>query len=451
MADMDQEEYRARRQQYKQMAREASRPETAPEELSRLSKMALADMLRYGEQLVLPVAEMLAAHPNTPPDLLRGWLYSAPDAFLRNPVLPLLLLESPTFFDEVPEEMLLPLLARAAMPSPAARVLAESPHETIAQAARMHVAVAGEAGDDWEAEVVWHLKRQPIEDEDAYYEFALLGLFPDWLTERTLRWRGDWRGDRPPRGVRALTPPPPLSRYVLPETPPQPPEGGWETLLQQSEAQRIQRAGDPALPPEALLLLATDRRKAVRIAVAKNPAATAEVLTRLAERQDEDVWCHIAVHPNATTDTLLRAFATDAWWSHKVAWSLLQRPEAPRRVLTALAKHPNVAVRLALYHRYVADAEEPDAPSVVGLREIQRLAALSRAEDHSDPVLVYFALAHRNPPAHRFNEIAASNHWLHRLAIARHPKTPRKVRQRLAEQDGNRFVRAAARTNNVGR
>jgi hypothetical protein len=236
------DEARERRRQFRQMAKEASCPAASPDELCRLSAIATDACATWGEHLVQPVAEALAAHPNAPPNILRWWLHIAPDAFLRNPVLPLLLLELPNFFDGVRAEKLLSLLSGAAVPPSVVRVLMASRHEAVARTACQHIVVAGEVDGDWEEEVIEQIKIMRAWRTDGRYEFALLGLFPDWLSEQAHAQYGAWNSEKRPIGVQKLTPPLSLSNTIPLEKPP----GGWESLLLLSGVERAECAGDPA-------------------------------------------------------------------------------------------------------------------------------------------------------------------------------------------------------------
>jgi hypothetical protein len=433
MVSDERKAYLVRLRGYREVARKASDPRTSPAELRRLS--AEAPDTHYPAKEEQEYFDMLASHPNTPPDLLRHWLPHAPTAFLRNPALPLLLLEVPDFFEGVPEEVQLTLLSRADAPRPVVRVLSVSPIRTVARAARLHIAYDTETDIDEETEEREALKELPFLRSDACHEFAMLGLFPEWMATRVLAWSVDWSK---PIGVKAVAPIP--DNYVLPETPPEPPPGGWEALLSLSEQQRIVRAGDPSLPVEALTLFARDKKRPVRFAVVRNPATPTALLKKLVESEDDTARRHIAVHPNATPDILCRLCQ---FWQPDIAWSVLQCPDPPRKVVTALAKHSDVGIRLALYYHLVKQSGDGSVPPAV-LKTL-RVQALADAERSEDTVRAYFALPQVRARPARLQEFARSPEWLRRLAAARHPNTSPKLRQHLAEQDGNCLVRAAAR------
>ena len=96
------------------------------------------------------VREALVGNPNAPEDLLLKLLPAYPKQFLANPALPLLLLERPGFFADLPDELMLALL-RCEQCLPAVFSAARAHRQSIIrELAAQHVSVAGEAGDDWQ-------------------------------------------------------------------------------------------------------------------------------------------------------------------------------------------------------------------------------------------------------------------------------------------------------------
>src|SRR5690349_3319636 len=75
--------------------------------------VAFTELARSQDPKVL---KALTENPNTPPEILRGLSQRFPGEFLKNPVLPMLLLESPEFFRRFTLEQLQVLIFRADFP-----------------------------------------------------------------------------------------------------------------------------------------------------------------------------------------------------------------------------------------------------------------------------------------------------------------------------------------------
>jgi hypothetical protein len=75
--------------------------------------LSLLELSRAEDRRVL---QALAENPSTPPEVLRALLQRFPGEFLRNPVLPLLLLEAPDFFRRCSFSQLQALIFRADFP-----------------------------------------------------------------------------------------------------------------------------------------------------------------------------------------------------------------------------------------------------------------------------------------------------------------------------------------------
>jgi hypothetical protein len=139
--------------------------------------------------VALPALEAVAAHPNTPPDLLAKVAPFAPAAFCRNPVAPLLALEGPELAGRFGAEGACRLLRRADLPASLTALFASGsapglpPY--VADDAREHVTLAPELGlDEWQGAVRSRWERHAAEAggaaQEAYTELALLGLAPPW-------------------------------------------------------------------------------------------------------------------------------------------------------------------------------------------------------------------------------------------------------------------------------
>lgn len=426
------------------MAKASSLPDTPPDELRRLHDLAAQDYENYGAQQ--PLIETIAAHPNSPPDLLSECLYRAPEAFLRNPALPLLPLESPDFFERLSVGMMLHLLSFRELPLSIVRLLGASSEQRVVEAARHHIVVAGEAGEDWEAEVHAILMALPMEHIEEYRSLSALRLLPEWMGDRGLPAPPQETPEipAPEMSWRAVS----LRHIVFPETPRTPPPGGWETLRLKDVAARIVLARDVTLPPEGMLALAGDRQGDVRIHLAKNPMATPEVLMRLAgtgQKIDELV----AIHPNATAPVLQHVI--DSGYAPDMAMRILRRPCLNVSTLAVLAGHNDPDIRRIVYHHPLSRRKDGSLRPGIA-RRLQEKTLGYRLEqatypwhEENDLLMDFIVLSQSGTRVRILKAAAETEHWLRRLAVAQHPNTPRKLRQRLAEREGNRYVRAAAR------
>jgi hypothetical protein len=421
------------RKRFRQLIAACDHPNAFPEALRNLSEVT--EKHYFGHLHNAPeswkAAELLAAHPNTPLDVLKTWLPYTQEAFLTNPILPLLSLEAPEFFDNISYSEKMALLMRAETPLFLVRLFAASADEEVAQAAKQHIAIAGEAGEHWRTELQAHLETLPLTDTSAYLVMAALGLLPEWLAKRVAELP---EPTIPPYVHKVSVP---KREYVLPESPLEPPPDGWASLLKLSEAERTVQARNPFLPEEALLLLAEDKRESVRCTVAQNPAATAQVLEICAKRSSLTIQLYIAVHPAASTDLLITLCKTS---DQDVQLAVLSRSSLPRTVLRAIAL-PTPTVMLGILRH--PSARQKDGSLYPALRkDLVRRFWEFWGTTPMDELLHYFALRYAN---WSLPYVVQSSEWLTRLAAVQNPKTSIKIRARLAEQDGNRFVRAAAR------
>ena len=94
------------------------------------------------------LAEAIVAHPNTTPDILIRLLdYRRPlscAALCRNPVVFVLGLEVPDFWRRIQDITALGLLSQEALPRPVVEAFQQNVKEAVAQAARLHRALAKE-------------------------------------------------------------------------------------------------------------------------------------------------------------------------------------------------------------------------------------------------------------------------------------------------------------------
>lgn len=408
-----------------------------PEELSAVATYAglllaspeLAPVVLHGHETIPamvaalggvtdPLAlEALAADPNAPAEALAFLAGPFPAAVCANPVFPLLLLENPSLPAEMPAVSLGRLLAYAGVPADFVAAVAAYGRPDMAAAARLHVALAGEAGEGWRADLVAAVALLPnTPDDDLLVALATLGLVPAWLRSRL---------ESDARVALALA-----GATVAPEEPAAaPPLAG-----------RAIAAADPATPRDELWRLADDEDAAVRAALARNPALSPEELAELKRREDQldndpAVYKAIAAELRAPPELLVELARNQSALFTVVRRAVARNPSAPPAALELLADELYAAdIRLHLA-----------AHANLGPAQRQKMveASLDAALGAGDPLYRAIALSH--PAAHpRALALAdRSPHWLERLALALNPAAPPAALARLAG-DGNRLVRAAA-------
>ena len=102
----------------------------------------------------------VAGNPNTPTDLLLKLAGRHFEAFVANPVLPLLLLEDPGFCARIPATTLRRLLRRVEMPESFLRTLERHADGEVRDGARWHVATCASVGET-DGAVAEGLRRMP--------------------------------------------------------------------------------------------------------------------------------------------------------------------------------------------------------------------------------------------------------------------------------------------------
>jgi len=372
-----------------------------------------------------PTLAALVANPNTPPDTLLRLSGAFPAEFCANPVFPLLLLENPNLPGELPLPTVRSLLRYAGVPRGFLEWLVAYGLPEVAEAAHLHVNLAGEAGGDWAALAQAQIWRLPIaESTELLLELLGLGAVPDWMLaaivaagDKTVRQAVA----RSPHALKGVLKPfrragasADLASYATPDPALHPAELAW--LAAGGTYARKLAARHPGTPPEQLERLAGDPDRVVRQFVGKNSAASIAALTRLAADAEADVRQMIARNP-ATPPALLERLAADA---KNVRWNVARHPRTPVEALERLAGDAERAVRQAvarnpatppaLLERLVADshpavramvARNPRTPDAVraALLADQAAAKRSRAGPEVQPAALSSQLQPAAAPA----------------------------------------------------
>jgi hypothetical protein len=349
-----------------------------------------------------------AADPNTSITALMYLAGIYPAEFCANPVLPLLLLEDPGLPAKFEPSSLGRLLAYADVPRDLLQEFARFAAPEPALAARLHVGLAGEA--DTESDAALHAAIEQITvipDDDLLVLLSQLQLVPNWLSHRIVV-----------HARTSLVAPAPLT------VPP-----------------ALRHLADPHADPAGLLDAFWSEDSAVRATIAANPALSADQLLQLKHREDTNdvdyaVYRALAMNPQAP-DELLYALAADRTALNTIVRrALAHNPATPPTALALLIEDtlaPDIHLVLAGHPQLATNLQSTIAA-----------AAIERALGSNDAFYRAIALSQPEPTLDELSQGARSPFWIERLAVARNRSTPVGLRQLLA-QDGNRFVRAAAR------
>jgi hypothetical protein len=197
--------WRGERRYMKSLFAESANPRTSANRLKTIHEGILQFRVEYYRfpALYREIQQNIVAHPNVPwevlfpnsPAINDKLLAEYPDAFLNNPVLPLLSLERPDYLQRVHEVTILRLLARANAPLPFVALASTHEKEIVRDAALQHIRKAGALnadGSEWEEARRHFIMKLPLPEawndrfEDNYE--ALWGLAEisperDWLAE----------------------------------------------------------------------------------------------------------------------------------------------------------------------------------------------------------------------------------------------------------------------------
>jgi hypothetical protein len=362
---------------------EAADPATSPSRLRELAR-------KFGRGV--------AGNPNAPTDLLLKLAGRYFEAFVANPVLPLLLLEDPGFCARIPGKTLRRLLRRADVPEMFLRTLERHADSEVREGARWHVATCSPEFDP--AQVVRDSVAEMTSPREPLRELFDLGAVPPWLVEplagsndaelrdlavQSLSGKDDQAAKEleqlyrragammPRRGGGAVGPAGDLraeemerlarggvwARQLAARHRATPPETLSRLARERTLPIRCAALRHPFIAEEALWSAAGSARDVVRLAVARNPRAPAGVLDRLAKDSSPAVRRAVVQHRRAEMNAL-RSLAADS--DKDVRLAVARHPACPADVLASLAGAPEEKIRQA-----VAEHRQTPAESVARL------------------------------------------------------------------------------------
>lgn len=156
----------------------AADPSCTGEELERFWDIVGAWDFPLGVAAGVRIQHQIAKNPNLTATLASRCLGQLSPSLMENPVLPLLLMESPRLAEDAPVETLLRMTRRLSSPPELLRVLTQHSRPQIAEAARLHLSLYGEASAAQVAEELLALKAGGKANLEALHSW---GLMPPWL------------------------------------------------------------------------------------------------------------------------------------------------------------------------------------------------------------------------------------------------------------------------------
>ena len=182
---------------------------------------------------------------------------------------------------------------------------------------------------------------------------------------------------------------------------------------------RIAIAEDPTTPRDVLAELAVDTPEDVRTKVAGNPSTPAATLADLAKDESARVCRQAAANPSTPVAALVNL---STHYDQFVRAEVVDNPSTPVSALRSLSRDDQPIIRMKV-------AQNPKVPRDV-------LEALCHDADESvrEDIVLHVA----NIPPSVLADMALTETYSLRCAIARHPSTPLFTLEQLARNDAER-------------
>ncbi|RBP45365.1 hypothetical protein DES53_103363 [Roseimicrobium gellanilyticum] len=357
---------------------EAADPSTPPMRLHELARNGGAREKRA-----------VAANPNASNELLVWLARWHWEAVLKNPVLPLLLMEDPNFPAKLPVIALREILKLEEPPREFLVPLQRHPNEEIREAARLHrTSRSTRYNGNAAAEETPSFGLQ-LRGGAALAEVVTLGLAPTWLllsalesseiglrmraakcvqeqgeggplhgrlqllmdagADAQLRFLGKGRRDMEPESLSQLAEGGPFARRLAARHARTPAESLMKLAGVHGEFMvRCCAAKNPSTPVPTLMSLAGNHDWRIRQAVAKNRQSPHSLLEQLATDPAKEVRAAVAANPSANASTLSR-LAVDV--EPEVRVTVARHPSTEESILHLLKKDADDEVRRTLAKR----------------------------------------------------------------------------------------------------
>lgn len=368
----------------------------------------------------------VAANPNTPTEVLLKLGEEFPQEVVNNPVFSLLFLENPNILNEMPVTALRNLLKQegvpvffleyaahsldaevqmavatnAQTPSAALQKLAKSRYSEVAEAARLHVNLAGEITEDWDERAKTEILNTEI--GKSYWDYleslANTGAIPYFVIQTF------------PENCELL--------HQIASNPHTPGRTLEELVKDRDWEIRLAVAANPRTPARSLALLCQDKNWWVRWEVARNPSTPARVLEHLALREvRSEVQLAVAAHAQTTVSAL-----------QKLLKSRYSKVAAVARLRLDWAGDKKKG--------WLEEANQIIQNTELGNKDIEDLENLAKTARSGERAMA----SNISAEGKMLEDLAREKNWQVRLEVAKNPNTPETILEYLA-RDSEFWVR----------
>lgn len=411
---------------------------------------APAELLeKLATRIDVTTRQKVAANPNTPTEVLLNLAHEFPREVLSNPVFPLLFLENLNILDRISKlDTLWKIVLDAQTSTEILSMLVHHKNSWLAEAARLHVNLAGEMTHSWD-----EAAREAIGTADWRETLGTVNIANSTLSVL------DKNGFIPDFAIAQLASHKHWMIRCLIADKLSTPVQFLEQLVQDTDySVRKLVAKNPNAPVKFLKQLAQDKDYSIRKLVAENPNAPVQLLEQLAQDGDSDVRDAVAANPNTPVQRL-EQLARDK--NKFLRGYVAKNPNAPLKLLEQLAQDKQGYVRqrvaanpktsVQLLERLAQDKDNHVRGCVahnsnIPLNLVLEAILKDYQRDYTPSLSRFFVLLHPQTSGKALAENCYSNAWLERYAIAQAANTPLNTLHSLA-QDANRIVRAAAKAN----
>jgi hypothetical protein len=207
----------------------------------------------------------------------------------------------------------------------------------------------------------------------------------------------------------------------------------------------LQRADCPKVLFDRVVGDAAERTKHAR-ELAENPRTPTEILTEFADAKQHWTLREAVAGNHSARASVLEALAADA--DEHVRGAVAQNVGAPAQVLERLAGDAEAQVRDYISQNRATPAsalerlaeEFPvrvaqNTGAGAALRDRCRRRVINTVAEDTQPLPRLVALLHAEVDPEQLAKAASSKEWLHRAAVAQHPRTSAAVRERLKHDE----------------
>ncbi|GEM_PF-634914 len=452
------------------LRQEAASENTSPRRLEELAKInlelarivaknanATANLLRYlSSSTDNIIRKNVAGNPNTPTDILWELGREFPQQLLKNSVFSLLLLENPNLLVDIPlvtlqallkldevsseflelatshndVEVLLTIAMNPKTPKTALQSLTQVQNIEVAEAAGLHVTLAGEMQQGWD-EAAWAAMETTNLPRDRQFEIYLwaISAVPKYLlktldTEVRLGIAESLNTSEEVLGILA-TDSYSKVRAMVAQNPHTPINIVEQLMGDISDIVREAVAYHPRTP------LSLHQQFQLQLEATQNPVTCEDILWQLSTSQWMRIRLGVAAHSNTPANVLLQlANDEDVMVRKAVALNVNSPPEALEKLATdndawigkIVANHPNNPAKIS-----------------PNLQKNTIYDYINTARSQGIPIMPLYAVY--DPKL--LTAMAESTNFDTRQRVAQHPNTPIHVLEKLADKENNSIQEAA--------